>query len=127
MSLHTLLCRARTKHSLVKIDIEGNEPTAFKSIVGNEASLTNNIFIIEFAPWQTDQSFGDGDTFGGFLLDNFDIYNIGNWAAARIESQITLKQDFKNCLSASNRQWNTDLLLIPKKMRNLGEALMAGR
>jgi len=127
LSLHTLLDRARTTHSLVKIDIEGNEVRAFNSISDNEAFLANNIFIIEFAPWQTDQSFGDGDTYGGFLLDNFDIYNIRSWGAAQINSQITAKQDLKNCLSNSNRQWNTDLLLIPKKMRNLGEALMLGR
>src|SRR5690606_23120472 len=43
---------------MVKIDIEGNEVAAFNSIAA-DAERLNNVFIIEYAPWQGQQAVGD--------------------------------------------------------------------
>ena len=109
------LMRGMQNHALVKIDIEGNEAAAFRGTLPQKEILENNLFIIEWAPWQCDQKLTKTQTFGAFLIQHFVVYNLGNWACSHIESLITTLDDLRNCLQ-TNRSFNTDLLLIPKTM-----------
>jgi FkbM family methyltransferase len=97
---------------IVKIDIEGHETDAFKSIENNRNAL-NNIFIIEFSPWQMNRLLSGGSTYGQWLLDNFCIFNIGNWLYRSAIDKITDINGLSDCLNTDKKPHNTDLLLVP--------------
>lgn len=98
---------------LVKIDIEGYEVPSFSSIVG-DANRLNNIFIVEFAPRQADERVAPDQRFGDFLLDNFQIYNVGNWGWF---TKATIIRSYDELIGANlgNGGANTDLVLVPKQ------------
>ena len=105
---------------LVKIDIEGHEVAAFRSIVGDAARL-NNVFIVEFAPFQARQAIA-GKDYGSFLLDNFDIFDVNNWLWVPYVRRLATREQLDTCLQIkSNQAFNTDLLFVPKSMRSLSD------
>ena len=116
------LMRELQDHALVKIDIEGNEAAAFRGAFAERRILENNLFIIEWAPWQCDQKLSGTGTFGEFVLQNFAVYPLGNWACTHAQPLATKLDDLRNCLQ-DGRSFNTDLLLIPKKLASVFEGL----
>lgn len=115
VSLVSIISDLKENHSIVKIDIEGNEVNAFRSLVNGDKNLNKIVYIVEFAPWQAKHSVSDCENYGEFLLSRFKVFNIVNWnnsnphpESLRIESF----DDLMNCIK-SERSFNTDLLLIP--------------
>lgn len=109
-------------HGLVKIDIEGYEVAAFRSIVGDAARL-NNVFFVEFAPFQAKGRIG-GTDYGTFLLDSFNIFEVNNWLWVPFIRHLTTRTQLETCLEVkSNRAFNTDLLFVPKSMRALTDVM----
>jgi hypothetical protein len=98
--------------SLVKIDIEGLEVPAFRSIHNNPSQI-QNVFIIEFAPSQCNQMISGSLTYSDFLLANYRIYNIGNWSWYSSLTPLETENDLIKA-DLGNGGFNTDLLLIPK-------------
>lgn len=99
---------------IVKIDIEGYEVPAFSSVIGNKNKL-NNVFIVEYAPSQANQTVAKSQSYKEFLFDNFKVFNIGNWAWFTCASEIMDVDSLVNC-DLGNGGHNTDLLLIPKSL-----------
>lgn len=103
---------------LVKIDIEGNEVAAFGSIA-TEADRLNNVFFVEFAPFQGSLPVGES-RYDAFLLKHFAVFDINNWLwfpyARRLESAEAMARVMEDHPS---RPDNTDLMLIPKTMPEL--------
>lgn len=103
---------------LVKLDIEGNEVDAFRSIARDPARL-NNIFCVEYAPFQGHHSVA-GQSYNDFLLDHFAVFDINNWLwwpyAHRLATPEALSRVMQDHPS---RPVNTDLLLVPKAMELL--------
>jgi FkbM family methyltransferase len=108
---------------LVKIDIEGVEPDAFGSIAADPDRLAN-AFIVEFAPWQAGRRLG-GTTYGAFLLEVFDVYNIGNWLWVPFLEPVPDAAALAAVCEGKRRQHNTDLLLLPRALPELRDALEA--
>lgn len=98
--------------ALVKIDIEGYEVLAFSSICRNKEKL-NNIFIVEYAHWQGSEEVEPGVPYNEFLVHNFSIFNVGNWAWSTGVVCIEGVQSLNDC-TLGNGGHNTDLLLITK-------------
>jgi FkbM family methyltransferase len=102
--------------SLVKIDIEGNEVSAFASFLDRSTVSLDHIFIVEFAPWQFEQKMSADKIYGDFLLENFQVINIANWMSGKLCEPIDTHEKLRNCVSGQ-RSFNTDLLLIPANRR----------
>jgi len=97
---------------LIKLDIEGSEVAAFGSIMNNPRKM-NNIFIIEYAPWQGKMKLPDAQVFADWVLNNFNIFNVSNWLYSSL-AEIRTAEELASCLEGKNRKFNTDLLLIPQ-------------
>jgi FkbM family methyltransferase len=112
-SLKSILQSQTSAPSLVKIDIEGFEVSAFSSIANDPENLSN-IFIVEYSPGQSAAEVIPGLPYSQFLLRTFNIYNIGNWgwfeAAIPIRTLDELAQ-----IKLGNGGSNTDIVLIPKE------------
>ncbi len=107
---------------IVKIDIEGYEVSAFKSIVHDKHRL-NNVFIVEFAPFQAKSALLDTN-YGEFLLSRFEIFDVNNWLWVPYVRRLLSMEQLEACLEIkSNRAFNTDLFLIPKSMKALIEVM----
>jgi FkbM family methyltransferase len=103
---------------LVKIDIEGNEVTAFASIQG-DAGRINNVWFVEFAPFQARLAMAGVD-YGTFLLDHYAVFDVGSWLWAPQMRRLGDTAALEDCLrAAGSRAHNTDLLLIPHGMADL--------
>lgn len=109
---------------LVKIDIEGNEVAAFGSIAGDPGRL-NNVYFIEFAPFQAALRIAGG-SYGDFLLQNFAIFDVGSWLYGRAPRRLDSIAALEGCLEhATSRAHNTDLLAIPQGMTALAATMAA--
>ncbi|MER2544513.1 MAG: hypothetical protein CRU78_04585 [Candidatus Accumulibacter phosphatis] len=97
---------------LIKIDIEGYEVPAFSSIYGNKNRL-NNVFIVEYSPKQGEQAISEGVSYNDFIMSNFNVFNVGNWAWFNRSHRILDKHGLVNCV-LGNGSYNTDLLFLPK-------------
>jgi len=99
---------------LVKLDIEGVEHLAFRSVEESALKL-RNVFIVEYAPWQGSQMMGEG-TYSEFLLRNFEVFNIGNWlyTSSLERREISNEKQLLEDTVKGNREYNTDLLLLPR-------------
>jgi len=119
---------------LVKIDIEGNEVAAFGSIVGDPGRI-NNVWFVEFAPFQTrlpvGGEAGGGVLYGDFLLAQYAVFDVGSWLWVPHVRRLRDLAALEGCLKVGDaRAHNTDLLLIPQDMTDLVaevEALAAAR
>lgn len=110
---------------LVKIDIEGYEVPAFSSIIG-EPSRLNNIFIVEYNPYQFSQNVAGDYRYSEFLLDNFHVYNIGNWGWVKNLEHVGTLSDLSS-IYLGNGGKNTDILLLPKTVPMSIEQIMDRR
>jgi len=103
---------------LVKIDIEGNEVAAFSSIQGDAGRL-NNVYFVEFAPFQARLMAGPV-SYGDFLLAHYAVFDVGSWLWVPHVRRLADRAALENCLKADDaRAYNTDLLLIPHEMTDL--------
>lgn len=109
---------------LVKIDIEGNEPNAFRSIM-NDKTLLSNVFIVEFAPWQSKVKINDQLTFGEFLLQNFNVLNMDNWMSKAPLRHLEDLAKLDELIEGQLRKHNTDLLLIPRCLPEISATMLA--
>ena len=108
----------RPAPGLVKIDIEGNEVSAFSSIVA-DAHRLNNVFITEYAPYQGRKAIGS-TTYDAFLLRHFAVFDINNWLWFPYARPLTSPEAMARVMEAHpSRPDNTDLLFIPKAMTDL--------
>jgi FkbM family methyltransferase len=109
---------------LVKIDIEGNEVAAFGSVIGDAGRL-NNVFIVEYAPWQGKLMLG-GESYNDVLLRHFDVFDVNNWLWVPSLRPLRDAAALEHCMEAhKNRAHNTDLVLVPKAMTALSARLLA--
>lgn len=99
------------KVGFVKLDIEGYEVVAFSSIA-DDVNRLNNVFIVEYAPWQGEVLCGE-ILYSRFLLSNFNVFNIGNWGWFAEATPLQNEDSLKDCFLGNGGK-NTDLLLIPK-------------
>lgn len=97
---------------LVKIDIEGFEVPAFQSIANND-NMRRNIFIVEYSPKQVEEIVTHDIDYGDFLLNYFNVWNIGNWGWFN-KAECVANRDALVNLDLGNGGYNTDLLLTPK-------------
>lgn len=103
---------------LVKIDIEGNEVAAFGSIA-NDPGRINNVYFVEFAPFQARLPIGD-TPYGEFLLAHYAVFDVGSWLWTPHVHRLTDVAALENCLKErAGRAHNTDLLMIPLEMGDL--------
>lgn len=109
---------------LVKIDIEGNEVAAFNSIATDDGRL-NNVFIVEYAPFQGRIAVGN-ESYNDFLLRHFDVFDVNNWLWMPSLRALPDAAALESCMEAhKNRAHNTDLALVPKAMTALSARLAA--
>lgn len=99
-------------NAIIKLDIEGNEASAFSTII-NTNLAQENIFIIEYSHWQDNLEVGENIRYVDFLSENFYIYRLGSWVNAKSFERIELGD--ANMIENGNRAFNVDLLLIPKQ------------
>lgn len=110
---------------LVKIDIEGNEVAAFGSIVG-DAGRINNVYFVEFAPYQARLTLTGGGGYGDFLLAHYAVFDVGSWLWVPHVRRLPDIAALEGCLQGDGaRTHNTDLLLIPQEMTQLVAELTA--
>jgi len=103
---------------LVKIDIEGNEVAAFGSIAADPGRL-NNVFFVEFAPFQARLPVGKV-SYGDFLLAHYAVFDVGSWLWVPHVRRLADIAALEGCLKVGDaRAHNTDLLLIPHEMAAL--------
>jgi FkbM family methyltransferase len=103
---------------LVKLDIRGSEVAAFGS-VRDDAGRINNVWFVEFAPFQARLAVGGG-TYGDFLLAHYAVFDVGNWLWMPHVRRLGDIAALETCLQAGGaRAHNTDLLLIPQDMAEL--------
>ncbi len=88
---------------------------ALSSLYGSNNRL-KNVFIVEFAPRQASEEVSEGVSFGEFILDLFNVYNVGSWGWFTRAQQIFSVDDL-NSVELGNGGSNTDLILLPKGIR----------
>ncbi len=108
--------------SLIKLDIEGSEIDAFSSIAASQEQI-NNVFIVEFSPWQGLREIVAGLTYSEWLVNNFIIFDIASWAHGNLRCRVATGLDLDRVLEGKKRSFNTDLLLIPRGLAPLAQSL----
>lgn len=114
---------------LVKLDIEGNEVKAFGSIETDPA-LLDNVFIVEFAPYQARAALPSGALYGEWLCRTFSIFNARNWLYGPLAGEITDPAGLAHVLDENNKPFNVDLVLVPRHRDRIVSRLrdmLAGR
>lgn len=66
--------------NVVKLDLEGNEVEAFRSICNNINKM-NNIFIVEFSTYQQERSVCH-KKYIEWIFDNYNVYGLGGCLSA---------------------------------------------
>lgn len=107
--------------SLVKLDIEGSEVEAFASIK-TRRSKCENLFIVEYAPWQGEMQFGE-TTYAEWLLSEFAIYRLGSWAHCSEVVRIATVEELQNSVNLGRRSFNVDLLLVPNRFASIFDGI----
>jgi hypothetical protein len=116
-SLSSILKKGGIRTSnLIKLDLEGHEPNAFKSLLSTP-ELLRNIFIIEYSAWQGKRDFSSSQkSWAEFLCDNFYVFNLQNWISSKPSIQVSHADGLLDDLETGSKVWNTDILLIPRQM-----------
>lgn len=104
--------------SLVKLDIEGCEVDAFRSIE-NAPEQLRNLFIVEYAPWQGEQSMASGSLYREWLVENFAVFSLGNWAYRSTIQELTEADQLKMNVLRELRKYNVDLCLVPRDLEEM--------
>lgn len=104
--------------SLVKLDIEGCEVDAFRSIQKSPEQL-RNLFIVEYAPWQGNQRMSNDHLYREWLIDNFAIFSLGNWGYKSVIQELTSAEHLTQDVLQDVKQFNVDLLLVPHDLKNM--------
>lgn len=110
VSLASVVQQLQEYSAIVKIDIEGNECKAFKSLLDTNLDRKSIVYIIEFTSWQINSIMSEGENYGQFILNRFNVFNLSEWGNRNLNLEslrISTLSGLGDCLS------HTDLLLVP--------------